>query len=132
IGDVLKDPNDIKRHRLKDEFDILMNYSVEIPCSTDCIFSDHEIIMCRSFLKEEQKIYIEDDDKINLGDAFERYNSGYPVMISGGTIEVSYHPDMTDVNNITTFSQMVVTQIMDNIDKIPKPVIKGDNEDEDL
>ncbi|CAG8820064.1 20886_t:CDS:1, partial [Racocetra persica] len=169
IGDVLKDPSDIKKHQLKDEFDILMNYSVEISCLTDCIFNDHVIIMCRPFLKEEQKtceisnndnestIYntgnyrlimvidymdwmyqsrikaedIEDDDKIDLRDTFERYNTGIPVMISGGSIEVAYHPDMTDVKNIHTFSQMVVTQIMDNIDKIPKPVIKGDNEDED-
>ncbi|CAG8825066.1 30312_t:CDS:2, partial [Racocetra persica] len=138
IGDVLKDPNDIKRHQLKDEFDILMNYSVEISCSTDCIFNDYVIIMCRPFLKEKQKtceilnndnesiIYntenyrvimvidymdwmyqgrikdggdIADNDKIELGDTFERYNSGYPVMISGGSIEVAYHPDMTNINN---------------------------------
>ncbi|CAG8839169.1 19673_t:CDS:1, partial [Racocetra persica] len=127
---------------------------VEISCSTDCIFNDYVIIMCRLFLKEEQKIceisnndnerivyntgnyrlimvidymdwmyqsHIEAqniDDKIDLGDMFERYNSGHPVMISGGSIEVAYHPDMTDVNNIHTFSQIVVDQIMD---KMPKP-----------
>ncbi|CAG8824444.1 6959_t:CDS:1 [Racocetra persica] len=167
IEDVLKDPNDIKRHQLKDQFDILMSYSVQISCSTDCVFNDHEIIMCRSFLKEEQKICeisdndnestiyntgnyriimvidymdwmyqsrIKDDDiavddKIDLGDTFERNNSGHPVMISSGSIEVSYHPNLTQVNSIEAFSQMVANRI---IDKIPRPAAEVKNDDKDL
>ncbi|CAG8846095.1 14829_t:CDS:1, partial [Racocetra persica] len=128
---------------------------VQINCSTECVFNDHDIVMCRNFLKEEQKtceisnntdkniVYdtanyrlimvinysdwmyqgrfrtdMDINDKIKLGDRFEQLDSGYPVFISDGNIEIAYHPDMTNVNNIQTFSKMVVDQIMD---KIPKP-----------
>ncbi|CAG8850367.1 25383_t:CDS:1, partial [Racocetra persica] len=36
IEDVLKQPKDIKNHQLKDNFDILLQYSVQINCSTEC------------------------------------------------------------------------------------------------
>ncbi|CAG8848004.1 36941_t:CDS:2, partial [Racocetra persica] len=121
---------------------------VQINCSTDCVFNEHKIVMCRKFLKDEQKICeissntdenivydtanyrlimmyqgrfridMDINEKIKLGNIFGQYDSGYPVFISGGSIEIAYHPDLTQVNNIQAFSKMVVDQIMDKIPKV--------------
>ncbi|CAG8847828.1 1081_t:CDS:1, partial [Racocetra persica] len=61
---------------------------------------------------------MEINDKIKLGNIFGQYDPGYLVFISGGSIEIAYHPDMTQVNSIQVFSQMVVDQIMDKISKV--------------
>ncbi|CAG8848388.1 30899_t:CDS:1, partial [Racocetra persica] len=55
--------------------------------------------------------------KIKLGTLHSQYDSGYPVFISGGNIEIAYYPDLTQISSIQTFSRLVVDQI---IDKIPK------------
>ncbi|CAG8759417.1 27454_t:CDS:2, partial [Racocetra persica] len=112
IEDVLKQPKDIKNHQLKDNYDILLQYSVQINCSTECVFNEHEIVMCRKFLKEEQKtceISSNTDENIvydtanyrliMLGTPHGQYDSGYPVFISGGNIEIAYYPDLTQVSN---------------------------------
>ncbi|CAG8832998.1 21526_t:CDS:2, partial [Racocetra persica] len=39
------------------------------------------------------------NDKIKLGDTFGEHDLGYPVFISGESIEIAYHPDLTQVNN---------------------------------
>ncbi|CAG8851957.1 22199_t:CDS:1, partial [Racocetra persica] len=120
-----------------------------------CVFNKHEIVMCRKFLKDEQKICeissntgknivydtanyrlimvinysdwmyqgrfrndMDINEKIKLGNTFGQYDSGYPVFISGGSIKIAYHPDMTQVNSIQAFSQMVIDQIMDKIPKV--------------
>ncbi|CAG8831647.1 7134_t:CDS:1, partial [Racocetra persica] len=144
IEDVLKQPRDIKNHQLKDIYDILLQYSVQINCSTECVFNEHEIVMCKKFLKEKQKTceissntgenvvydtanyrliivinYLEwmyqerfradmdINNKIKLGETFEQLDSGYPVFISGGNIEIAYHPDLTQISSIQAFSKIV-------------------------
>ncbi|CAG8752047.1 148_t:CDS:2 [Racocetra persica] len=111
IEDILKQPRDIKNHQLKDNYDILLQYSVQINCSTECVFNEHEIVICRKFLKEEQKtckISNNTDENIVydtanyrliiLEDTFGEYDSDYPVFILGGSIDIAYHPDLTQVN----------------------------------
>ncbi|CAG8826142.1 7417_t:CDS:2, partial [Racocetra persica] len=119
IEDILKQPRDIKNHQLKDNYDILLQYSIQINCSTECVFNEHEIVMCRKFLKEEQKTCeisnntgrfrdtnMDINDKIKLEDTFGEYDSGYLVFISDGSINIAYYPDLTQVNSIQAFSQM--------------------------
>lgn len=58
LSDILKNPNIIQDHQLKDKIDILMHHPVVISCSSDCLFQSHEITMCREFDKNEQNVCV--------------------------------------------------------------------------
>ncbi|CAG8807152.1 23935_t:CDS:2, partial [Racocetra persica] len=80
--------------RLKDNYDILLQYSVQINCSTDCVFNKHEIVMCRKFLKDEQKTC--EISNNTVGKTFGHYDSGYPVFILDGNQIMDKIPKVKD------------------------------------